>query len=383
MRVLIAVDSFKGSLGSAEAGAAIAAGLAVGWAEAGLKAEIEVVPTADGGEGTVESFAAASGGEKISIAAIGPLGDPVAADILLLSKGKTIVIESAQACGLTLVSGREDILRSETSGLGRLVCAALDRTPERVWIGLGGSATNDWGAGMAAELGARFFDGSGRPLRPRPLDLSGIRSIAIEGLDDRIRGVRFTALADVDNPLFGPRGAAAVFAPQKGAGPDTVKRLEETGARYAEAVETALGRTFRDHPGAGAAGGLGFALLAFLGADIRPGIEALTEAAALETKAKSADLIITGEGRLDAQSRRGKTAYGIAALARKSGRPCVAFCGAIAEPVSDFLPVPFAAAYSILPEAGSVAEAMARTGHYLEIIARRAARELAVLALRP
>ncbi|MBN1939833.1 MAG: glycerate kinase [Candidatus Aminicenantes bacterium] len=383
MRILIAVDSFKGSLGSAEAGAMIAAGLETGLAALNLPADIAVVPTADGGEGTVEAFAAACGGERIPVRASGPLGDPVSASVLLLPNRKTMIIESAQTCGLPLVSGREDILRSETSGLGRMIRAALDRNPERIWIGLGGSATNDWGAGLAAEMGVRFLDGSGRPLRPRPLDLSGIRSVDLGGLDGRVRGVRFTALADVDNPLLGPRGAAAVFAPQKGADADTVGHLEETGVRYAEAVETALGRSFRDRSGAGAAGGLGFALLAFLGADIRPGIEALIEAAGLAAKAEQADLIITGEGRLDAQSRRGKTAYGIAALAQKSGRPCVAFCGAIAGPVSDFIPDPFAAGYSILPEAGSVAEAKARAGQYLELIARRAVRELSALALRP
>ncbi len=382
MRVLIAVDSFKGSIGSAEAGAAIAAGLAAGWAESGLRAEIEVIPTADGGEGTIASFAAACGGDKISIAARGPLGDPVTADFLLLPKGKTIVIESAGTCGLTLVSGREDILHSETSGLGRQVRAALDRNPESVWIGLGGSATNDWGAGMAAEMGVRFLDGRGRQLRPNPLELADVQTVDLGGFNERIRGVRFTALADVDNPLLGPRGAAAVFAPQKGADAETVKRLEETGARYAEAVEAALGRTFRDHPGAGAAGGLGFAALAFLGADLRPGIEALIEAADLKAKARKADLIVTGEGRLDSQSRRGKTAFGIAALARESKRPCVAFCGAIAESSSDYIPEPFATVYAVRPEASSLEEAMLRAAHFLEIIARRAAREISGLALR-
>jgi glycerate kinase len=380
MRVLVAVDSFKGSLGSAEAGAAIAAGLAAGFAGLGLGADVEVVPTADGGEGTVEAFAAACGGEKVPVSAPGPLGDPVSAETLLLPDRRTIVVESAQTCGLPLVAGREDILGSDTSGLGRQLRAALDRNPERIWIGLGGSATNDWGAGMAAGLGVRFLDGRGRPLRPRPLDLAGLETVDLEGLDGRVRNAAFTVLADVDNPLLGPRGAAAVFAPQKGANSETVMRLEETGERYAEAVEAALGRTFRDRPGAGAAGGLGFAALAFLGAALRPGIQALIEAAKLNEKARTADLIVTGEGRLDVQSRRGKTVFGIAALARKFNRPCIAFCGAVGGPVSDFAPDLFAAVYSLLPEAGSPAEAISRAGHFLETVARKAARDVARLA---
>lgn len=383
MRILIAVDSFKGSLGSAEAGAAIAAGLRAGLAEIGIQADIEIVPTADGGEGTLEAFAAACGGERISLAAPGPLGDPILSAFHLLPGRTTAIIESAQTCGLTLVAGREDILHSTTAGLGLQVRKAMDLRPERIFIGLGGSATNDWGAGMADELGVRFLDGGGRRLHPHPQALAGIRKADIGGLDSRVRSVRFTALADVDNPLLGPRGAATVFAPQKGADPETVKRLEESGRRFADAVESAVGLSLRDRPGAGAAGGLGFAAMAFLGADLRPGIEALIETAGLSAKARGVDLIVTGEGRLDVQSRSGKTVMGISRLARESGVPCVAFCGSITGPSSDYVPALFAAAYVIRPEAASLEEAMARAGAFLETIARRAARDFPLLASRP
>ena len=383
MRILIATDSFKGSLTSTEAGTAVAAGLRAGFAELGIRAEIEVVPVADGGEGTIEAYAAACGGEIISVACPGPLGDSVAAEFLVLPGRKTAVIEMAESCGLTLVAERENVLRSDTSGLGRQIQAALERRPVKILIGLGGSATNDWGAGMAAALGARFLDGEGRALRPNPAGLSGLRTIDVSGLDPRLRDVRFEALTDVDNPLLGPRGAAAIFAPQKGADVETVKYLEETGERFADAVESSLGRRFRDRAGAGAAGGLGFGAAAFLGAKIRSGIEAMIETAGLKEKARAADLIVTGEGRLDAQTRHGKATAGIAALAGEAGIPCVAFCGSIGGPVSGYVSDIFAAAYELRPSASSLADAVARGAHYLEIIARRSARELVLLAVRP
>jgi len=383
MRVLIAADSFKGSLTSAEAGTAVAAGLRAGFAEMGIRTEIEVVPVADGGEGTIEAYAAACGGEIIPVVCPGPLGDSVTAEFLVLPGGKTAVIEMAESCGLTLVEGRRDILCSDTSGLGRQIRTALERRPEQILIGLGGSATNDWGAGMAAALGARFLDGEGRVLRPNPAELAGFRTIDASGLDSRLRAIRFVALTDVDNPLLGSRGAAAVYAPQKGADAEAVKFLEETGERFADVVESSLGRRFRDCPGSGAAGGLGFGATAFLGADIRPGIEVMIETTGLREKARQADLVVTGEGRLDAQSRHGKAAAGITRLARETGLPCVAFCGSIDGPVSNYVPEMFAAAYEIRPAAASLADAVARSAFYLEILARRSAKDIAVLASRP
>jgi len=382
MRILIATDSFKGSLTSAEAGTAVAAGLREGFAEIRIRAEIEVVSMADGGEGTIEAYAAACGGEIIPVACPGPLGDSVAAEFLVLPGGKIAVIETARSGGLTLVEGRRDILRSDTSGLGRQIRTALERRTEKILIGLGGSATNDWGAGMAAALGARFLDAEGRALRPNPAGLSGLRTIETSGFDPRLRNVRFEALADVDNPLLGPRGAAAIFAPQKGADAETVLKLEEIGERFADVVESSLGRRFRDRPGSGAAGGLGFGTAAFLGAKICSGIEAIIEAAGLKEKARVADLLVTGEGRLDAQTRHGKTTAGIAALAGEAGIPCVAFCGSIDGPVSNYVPGMFVAAYEIRPAASSLEDALTRGSRYLEIIARRSSQDIAALASR-
>jgi glycerate kinase len=382
MRILIATDSFKGSLTSAEAGAAVASGLRAGFAEIDIRAEIEVVPMADGGEGTIEAYAAACGGDKIPVVCPGPLGDSVTAEFLVLPDGTTAIIEMARTCGLTLVEGRRDILHSDTSGLGRQIRTALNLRLDRIRIGLGGSATNDWGAGMASALGIRFLNGEGRILRPNPAELASLRAIDTSRLDPRLRPVRFEALSDVDNPLLGIRGAAAVFAPQKGADAETVKKLEETGERFADIVESSLGRRFWDRPGVGAAGGLGFGTAVFLGADIRPGIEAMIEAADLRRRTESADLLVTGEGRLDAQTRYGKTAAGISRLARKTGLPCVAFCGSIDGPISDYVPDMFAAAYNIRAAAASLADAIAHGAHYLEIISRRSARDIAALVSR-
>jgi len=382
MRILIASNSFKGSLTSMEAGTAISIGLRAGLAERGIEAALEVVPVADGGEGTIEAFAAARGGKRVPVSCPGPLGDPVEAEFLVLPGEKSVVIESAQSGGLGLVAGRADILHSDTAGLGRQIAEALDRRPERILVGLGGSATNDWGAGMAAALGARFVDDGGRGLRPCPAALADLRSIELSGWDARLLSVRFEAVSDVDNPLLGPQGAAAVFAPQKGADPRTVGILEKTGKRFADILEAAAGRRFRDLPGAGAAGGLGFGLMAFLGAEMRPGIETIIEAAGLRARIEKADLVVTGEGRLDAQSRRGKTAAGIARLAGRIGRPCVAFCGSIDGPVSAYVPEMFAAAHEIRSAAASLEDAIAHAARYLEEAARRESSGLAALAVK-
>jgi glycerate kinase len=382
IRVLIAADSFKGSLTSAEAGAAIAEGLGEGFAEIGVTAELDVVPIADGGEGTVAAFDAASGGERVPVLCPDPLGRPATAEFLILPGGTTAVIEAAQSCGLTLVRGRENIRLSDTSGLGRQISAALDRRPELLLIGIGGSATNDWGAGMAGTLGVRFLDDRGRELETTPADLAAIRAVDLAGLDLRLKNVQIEAICDVNNPLLGLNGAAAVYGPQKGADEETVVFLDEIGGRFADAVETAVGRSLRNIPGSGAAGGLGFGLAAFLGADLRPGIEAVIEAAHLRERVENADLIVTGEGRLDDQSRRGKTVAGIAALAREAHLPCLAFCGSVEGSISTFVPGMFAAVYDLSAVAPSVEESIARGARYLRMTARRAAREAAAFAAR-
>jgi len=382
IRVLIAADSFKGSLTSAEAGAAIADGLGEGFAEIGVSAAFDIIPIADGGEGTVAAFAAAVGGEKVLVLCPDPLGVPVTAEFLLLPGRSTAVIEMAQSCGLMLVRGRKNIRRSDTSGLGRQISAALDRRPEKLLIGIGGSATNDWGAGMAAALGARFLDDQGRPLGTNPSDLATIQTVDLSGLDPRLKSVRVETICDVDNPLLGPQGAAAVYGPQKGANEETVAWFDEIGSRFADAVEKAVGRSLRDIPGSGAAGGLGFGLAAFLGAELRPGIEAVIEVTHLQERVKKADLIITGEGRLDAQSRRGKTTAGIAALAQGAHLSCLAFCGSLEGPISTYVPSLFAAVYDLSSAAPSREASIAQGALFLKTTARRAAREAVALAAR-
>jgi len=375
MRVLIAVDSFKGSLTSAEAGTAIAEGLESGFAELGIQTAIDIVPIADGGEGTIDAFAAACGGERVPVRCPGPLGDPVSAKFLVLPGGKTAVIEMAQSCGLTLVRGRKDILRSNTSGLGRQILAAIEKRPERLLIGIGGSATNDWGAGMAGVLGARFLNDRGLVIGTRPIDLAELHSVDLSGIDPRIKSIPIESICDVDNPLLGPKGAAAVYGAQKGAGADMVKRLDEIGSRFADAVEAAVGQRLRDFPGAGAAGGLGFGLAAFLGGELRSGIEVMIDAARLRERILGVDLIVTGEGRLDAQSQHGKTTAGIAALARDANIPCLAFCGSVEGPASSFIPEMFAAVYTLSSVASSLDDSMANATEYLKTISLRAARE--------
>ncbi len=375
MKILVALDSFKGTMSSAEAGAAVAAGLAEGLRARGVEAACDVVPVADGGEGTVEAFRAACGGERVVARCRGPLGDPVDAAFVLLPGGKTAVLEMAASSGLPLVKGREDILRSDTAGLGDQIRAALDRGAERLLIGIGGSATNDGGAGTARALGARFMDAAGGELGTSPAALEPIAGVVAAGLDPRLEKTAVEVICDVDNPLLGPRGAAAVYGPQKGADPETVKRLDAFLARYADVVEGALGVRLRERPGAGAAGGLGFGLAAFLRARLRPGIDVVIEAAGLRERAKGADLVVTGEGRMDAQTLQGKGPAGIARVAREAGVPCIAFCGSVRDR-DRLTPDPFKAVHEILPRAASLEDAIARGKTLLQDIAREAAEAL-------
>lgn len=380
MRIVVAIDSFKGSVSSLEAGRAVARGLAEGWPAPAP--EIRVVPIADGGEGTVEAFQAAVGGTIHRQRCRDPLGAPVEAELLLLPDGTTAVVETAAACGLPLVRGRTDILGSDTRGLGQQLRAALDLGARRILVGLGGSATNDGGAGMLQALGARFLAADGRTLEPTPLALADLARIDLAGLDPRLRGVAIEAICDVTNPLLGVRGASAVYGPQKGATPDLVPRLDGILARYADALETALGRRGRDAPGAGAAGGLGFTFATALNATLRPGIEVVMDACGLGAALAGADLAITGEGRLDHQSLQGKAPAGVAQRAAAAGIPCVAICGSLTAPRADLCPHPFAAIHEILPLAASLDDAIARGDALLTQVARREAAGLARLAVR-
>ena len=324
MRIVLAPDKFKGSLSAPEVASYLATGLHA--AHAGL--EMDLMPVADGGEGTVDAVVA-SGFTRVSVTVQGPTGQPVAADFAL--KGAVAVIEMAAASGLAVLpDGRLSPLAASTYGTGQLVAAAMDHGCTEIVLGVGGSATTDGGAGMLAALGATFKDAAGRHLPPGGGALATVTNIELGGLDPRMAGVSFTLASDVDNPLLGPDGAATIFGPQKGATTAHVAHLEKSLERYFRVMANALGTSAvnaLDAPGAGAAGGTGYAALAVLSAKRRPGIEVILELTGLSEKLHGADLVITGEGSLDEQSLFGKAPMGVASAARAAGVPVVAVCG--------------------------------------------------------
>ncbi|HEY3281371.1 MAG TPA: glycerate kinase [Armatimonadota bacterium] len=344
MRILIAPDSFKGSLSAAQ----VAAAMADGCRRACPEVEVDLCPMADGGEGTLEAYLTAVGGEARLAWVTGPLGTPVEAHYGVLADGLTVVLESAMACGLPLVpEDRRDPCLTTTYGLGELLLAAVEAGAARVVLGIGGSATNDGGAGMLRALGARLLDEGGGDLPPGGAALARLARIDRIGWRWPNPGPEVVAAADVTNPLCGPEGASAVFGPQKGATPLMVEELDGALARWAEVCALELGRDWSQAPGAGAAGGLGFALMAFLGARLVPGVRLLREVAGLDARAARADLVITGEGRLDAQTAYGKTIAGVCEAARGAGTPVVALCGSIKSDSAELRGLGLAAALSI------------------------------------
>ncbi|PYI52992.1 glycerate kinase [Paenibacillus flagellatus] len=356
-RVVIAPDSFKGSISSVAAAEAIRAGVLRAAPDAGTT----IVPMADGGEGTVDAVLAAVGGERLVVPVEGPLGGEVMAAWGLLADGRTAVIEMAAASGLPLVAPEaRDPLAATTYGTGQLIRAALDRGATRLLIGLGGSATNDGGMGMAQALGVRFADADGRELAGRGCGalLERIASIDASGLDPRFAAAEVTVLSDVTNPLCGPDGASAVYGPQKGATPEAVERLDRGLAHYAERIAAATGRDVRDAPGAGAAGGLGAGLLAFGRAVVKPGIAVVTELAGFDRAVAGAALVITGEGRTDAQTAYGKVPAGVAAAARPHGVPVVCLSGGLGAGAETLYGHGIAALFSIANRPLALDEAM-------------------------
>ena len=320
MKVVIAPDSYKGSLTAAEVAEAMARGVRRLYPSA----EVALVPMADGGEGTAQALVDATGGQLIPAVVTGPLGDPVAASFGLMGDGETAVIEMASASGLPLVPpALRNPLYTTTYGTGELIRHALDRGARRLIIGIGGSATNDGGVGMAQALGIRFLDARGQEVAPGGGALLEIDRIDASGLDPRLQGFAITAACDVDNPLTGPRGAAAVFGPQKGATPEIVATLDAGLRHLANVIRRDLGRDVEEVPGAGAAGGLGGGLMAFLGATLRRGVEIVVDAAGLRDKLNGADLCLTGEGGTDFQTVHGKTPMGVARAAKERNVPVI------------------------------------------------------------
>jgi len=323
MRIVVAPDKFAGTLTAEQAARAIEAGLL----RARPDAEVVRVPVGDGGAGTLAAVLAA-GFERVPLSVTGPTGEPVAAAIAV--RGDEAFVEMAEASGLArLPGGVFDPLGASTYGTGELVRAALDRGARRIVLGIGGSATSDGGAGMAAALGVRFLDADGAPLPPGGAALLRLASIDAAGLDPRVAAVKVTLASDVDNPLVGPDGAAAVYGPQKGAGPDQVLLLDSALRRYARVLAAELGLDLAATPGAGAAGGLGAGAIAFLGSRVRPGIELVLDLVGFGAALAGAGLVVTGEGKLDAQSLRGKAPLGVARAATAEGVPVVALAGVV------------------------------------------------------
>ena len=328
MRILIAPQSLKGSLTAAEAGKAIAQGVEAVFPEA----EIDIVPVADGGEGTVQALVDATGGLMVEQTVTGPLGEPVVAFFGLLGDGHTAAIEMAACAGLPLVPPeRRDPRITTTFGVGELILAALEYGCNRFIIGIGGSATNDGGAGMAQALGASLTTDEGKEIAPGGTALVTLSRISTEMMDIRLQACIVDVACDVTNPLCGPTGASAVYGPQKGATPEMVTQLDAALEHYAQIIEQNLGLAVRDVPGAGAAGGLGAGLLAFLHATLRPGAQIVMEAVQLEERVRKADLVITAEGQLDSQTAYGKSVGAVAGLAKRYGLPVMAIAGGLGE----------------------------------------------------
>ena len=326
MRVLVAPQEFKGSLTAVDAADAIARGV-----QRVLPDDvIDSAPVADGGPGTVDAIVRAASG-RTSIARVdGPLGAPVDARWGRIDHGRSAVIEMAAASGLTLLRDDElDPRRASTHGTGQLIQHALDAGVERILIGVGGSATNDAGAGMAEALGAKLVDDGDRPLPPGGAALANLARIDVSDFDPRARETDIRVLCDVQNPLLGPEGASAVYGPQKGADSVVIAQLDRALANFADILERDLDVHVADIPGAGAAGGLAAGLMAFCGATLQSGFDAVAQAVQLAERIALADLVITGEGRLDAQSAYGKTTAGVAALAHAADTPCLAIAGLI------------------------------------------------------
>ncbi|VVO00974.1 glycerate kinase [Pseudomonas fluorescens] len=328
MKIVIAPDSFKDSLSAQGVADAIALGLADVWPDA----QLVKCPMVDGGEGTIESILAACEGELRRADVLGPLGTTVDAAWGWLPQNYTAIIEMAEASGLQLVPlDQRDACISSTFGTGQLIRAALDAGAQRVILAIGGSATNDGGAGAMQALGVRLLDEQGQTLSRGGLKLKELARIDLDEMDQRLSQVRFEIAADVNNPLCGPHGASAIFGPQKGASPEQVRQLDQALGHFADHCAQVLGKDLRDEPGSGAAGGLGFAAKAFLNAQFRPGVEVVAELVGLAEAVRGADLLITGEGRFDAQTLRGKTPFGVARIAKQYGVPVIVIAGTLGD----------------------------------------------------
>jgi len=371
MKIVVAPQSFKGSLAAREVAEAIERGIR----RVVPRADIFVLPMADGGEGTVDALVYSTGGRFMKCEVTGPLGDKVEANWGILGDGATAVLEMAAASGLILVAPeKRNPLVATTYGTGQLIKAALDADCRRLIIGIGGSATNDGGAGMAQALGAQLTDSDGRELAPGGAALARLNHIDVSGMDSRIKECRITIASDVTNTLCGTEGASWVYGPQKGATEDMCRQLDKALENYAAVIRKDLGIDIMDMPGAGAAGGLGAGLAVFLGAELVPGIDIVSEAAGLAEHLKGATLVFTGEGRLDSQTMFGKAVAGVTARAKEAGVPVVALTGGIAGDMSYLYEQGISSILCIAPGPISVEESQGKASQLITDTAERAMR---------
>jgi glycerate 2-kinase len=372
LKIIVVPDSFKGSCSSREASRRIAAGICTVFPDA----VIVRLSVADGGEGTVDAVLEGGGGKRKRLAVRGPMGGTVSASYGLLGDGRA-VIEMAEASGLTLVpEDRRNPLAASTYGTGELILDAIDEGCDEILIGIGGSATNDGGMGMAAALGYRFLDSGGSALECRGDALSRIAKIDASGVDPRVKSLRISVACDVSNPLAGPSGASAVFGPQKGATPEMVRELDAGLVNLARLARRDLGAEMESIPGAGAAGGLGGGLIAFAGARLESGIEAILDLIRFDECLDGADLVITGEGSMDGQTKFGKVPVGVARRAGARGVPTVALVGEIREGAEAVYDLGISAIFCIMDRAMSLDRAMRDAGPLIESAAARLARAI-------
>ncbi|USH02850.1 glycerate kinase [Grimontia kaedaensis] len=373
MHVVIAPDSYKESLSAAEVAQAI---------ENGFKTVLPAwrftkLPMADGGEGTVQSLVDATGGSIIHIEVTGPLGAPVKGFFGLLGDGETAVIEMAAASGLHLVPPAErNPLVTTSFGTGELIKAALNNGAKHLIVGIGGSSTNDGGAGMAQALGVKLLDEDGQVISFGGGALARLHTIDCSDVDSRLKSVKLEVACDVDNPLCGQKGASAIFGPQKGATPEMIRTLDANLAHYADIMKSELGSDVKNSAGAGAAGGMGAALMGIFNADLRPGIEIVMDAVNLSEQLKDADLVITGEGRIDSQTIHGKTPIGVARCAKQFNLPVIGIAGGITQDSVVVYDHGIDALFSVVSGACTLEDALANAKENVELTAQNIARTL-------
>ena len=374
MKIVIAPDSFKGSLTALQVAAAIEVGLRRVFPDVA----IEKVPMADGGEGTVQSLVDATAGQILTTQVLDPLGNSIEAEYGVLGDGVTAVIEMAAASGLTLVPpDKRDPRVTTTYGTGELIRAALAHGCRKLIIGIGGSATNDGGAGMAQALGAKLFNTRGDQVEPGGGSLATLNSIDLSELDPRIAKTETVVACDVNNPLTGKQGASHVYGPQKGATPEMIEVLDANLAHFDKIVQRDLSKSVGNVQGAGAAGGLGAGLMAFLNASLKSGIEIVTEATELSKRFVGADLVITGEGQINFQTVFGKTPVGVAKVAKTHNLPVIAIAGSIADNSDGVYDAGIDAMIDIVPEPMPLETAIENATTLIETAAERAGRMVA------